>query len=59
MSFLLWWYSNSLKRQPFIGNFVVALLIGLSIELVKRLVLGRELFGNCVFSLCLFYDVAS
>jgi 4-hydroxybenzoate polyprenyltransferase len=33
--FLLWWYSNSLKRQPFIGNFTVALLTGLSIELVN------------------------
>ena len=28
-AFLLWWYSNDLKRQPFIGNFVVALLTGL------------------------------
>jgi len=26
-SFILWWYSNSLKRQPFVGNFMVALLI--------------------------------
>ena len=33
--FLLWWYSNSLKRQPFVGNFTVALLTGLSIELVN------------------------
>ncbi len=29
--FLLWFYSNQLKRMPFIGNFVVALLTGLSI----------------------------
>ncbi len=29
--FLLWIYSNQLKRMPFIGNFVVALLTGLSI----------------------------
>jgi len=34
-AFLLWWYSNSLKRQPFVGNFMVALLTGLSIELVN------------------------
>lgn len=27
-AFLLWWYSNQLKRLPFIGNFVVALLTG-------------------------------
>ncbi len=36
-AFLLWWYSNELKRQPFIGNFVVALLTGLSIFLVNIL----------------------
>ncbi|HTH58507.1 MAG TPA: geranylgeranylglycerol-phosphate geranylgeranyltransferase [Cyclobacteriaceae bacterium] len=36
-SFLLWWYSNDLKRQPFIGNFVVALLTGLSIYLINLL----------------------
>jgi len=34
-AFLLWWYSNNLKRQPFIGNFVVALLTGLSVWLVN------------------------
>ena len=36
-AFLLWWYSNELKRQPFIGNFVVALLTGLSVFLVMVL----------------------
>lgn len=35
--FLLWLYSNSLKRQPFIGNFVVAALTGLSIDLINLL----------------------
>ncbi len=34
---LLWWYSNYLKRQPFIGNFVVALLTGVAIWLVDSL----------------------
>lgn len=34
---LLWWYSNSLKRQPFIGNFVVALMTGVAIWLVDSL----------------------
>lgn len=34
---LLWLYSNSLKRQPFIGNFVVALLTGIAIWLVDSL----------------------
>ncbi|WP_373522961.1 geranylgeranylglycerol-phosphate geranylgeranyltransferase [Aquiflexum sp.] len=33
-TFLLWWYSNSLKRLPFIGNFSVALLTGLSIWVI-------------------------
>lgn len=35
--FLLWWYSNDLKRQPFIGNLVVALLTGSAIMLVDAL----------------------
>ncbi len=35
--FLLWWYSNSLKRQPFTGNFVVAWLTSISIVLVNIL----------------------
>jgi 4-hydroxybenzoate polyprenyltransferase len=34
---VLWWYSNNLKRQPFIGNFVVALLTGVAIWLVDSL----------------------
>lgn len=36
-SFLLWWYSNSLKRLPFLGNFMVALLTGISIVIVNVL----------------------
>jgi len=32
--FLLWLYSNNLKRLPFIGNFVVAFLTGLAIFIV-------------------------
>lgn len=36
-AFILWWYSNSLKRQPFVGNFVVALLTGIAIWLVDSL----------------------
>jgi 4-hydroxybenzoate polyprenyltransferase len=34
---VLWWYSNSLKRHPFIGNLVVALLTGIAIWLVDSL----------------------
>ncbi|SNS05202.1 4-hydroxybenzoate polyprenyltransferase [Belliella buryatensis] len=33
-AFLLWLYSNQLKRLPFIGNFVVALLTGAAIWIV-------------------------
>jgi len=36
-AFLLWVYSNNLKRQPFIGNFVVAWLTSISILLVNIL----------------------
>ncbi len=36
-AFFLWLYSNSLKRQPFIGNFVVAVLTSLSILIVNLL----------------------
>jgi 4-hydroxybenzoate polyprenyltransferase len=32
--FLLWLYSNNLKRLPFVGNFVVAFLTGLAIFIV-------------------------
>ncbi|MBK6265926.1 geranylgeranylglycerol-phosphate geranylgeranyltransferase [Marivirga sp. S37H4] len=34
VAFLLWFYSNQLKRLPFIGNFIVALLTGLSISIL-------------------------
>lgn len=33
-AFLLWLYSNRLKREPFIGNLSVAFLTGLSVYLV-------------------------
>ncbi|HYG18139.1 MAG TPA: geranylgeranylglycerol-phosphate geranylgeranyltransferase [Ohtaekwangia sp.] len=33
--FLLWIYSNSLKRLPFVGNFTVAVLTGLSIYIIE------------------------
>ncbi len=36
-AFLLWLYSNYLKRQPFVGNLTVAILTGLSIELINVL----------------------
>lgn len=35
--FLLWLYSNNLKRQPFVGNLTVALLTGAAIFVVDML----------------------
>lgn len=35
--FLLWFYSNYLKRLPFVGNFTVAALTGLSILVIDVL----------------------
>ncbi len=34
---LLWWYSAALKRLPFVGNFSVALLTGLSLAALNAL----------------------
>jgi 4-hydroxybenzoate polyprenyltransferase len=48
---LLWWYCNGLKRKPFIGNFAVAFLTGLSIYLVGYYYQKNELF---VFTYALF-----
>lgn len=36
-AFLLWWYSNNLKRQPLVGNMVVSLLTALAIVIVDAL----------------------
>lgn len=33
-AFLLWWYSNNLKRLPFVGNLAIGFLTGLSIFIV-------------------------
>jgi 4-hydroxybenzoate polyprenyltransferase len=39
-AFLLWLYSNQLKRLPFIGNFVIAILTAVTLILVS------EYFGD-------------
>lgn len=36
-AFLLWFYSNNLKRLPFVGNFAIGLLTALSILVVNLL----------------------
>ena len=48
--FLLWLYSNRLKRKPFIGNLVIAALTGLSILVVA-------IYYRQNFSLLLNYAV--
>jgi 4-hydroxybenzoate polyprenyltransferase len=42
-TFLLWLYSNQLKRLPFIGNFTVALLTGTSIWIIGYYYQQKEL----------------
>ncbi len=51
-AFLLWFYSNRLKREPFIGNLAVAFLTGLSIYLVALYFQKSELlvFTYAVFA---------
>ena len=48
--FMLWIYSNQLKRMPFIGNFTIALLSGVSILIVA-------VYYQSNFSLLLNYAV--
>lgn len=36
-AFMLWYYSNRLKRQPFVGNVTIAMLTGLSVLVVAVL----------------------
>jgi 4-hydroxybenzoate polyprenyltransferase len=50
--FLLWWYSNFLKRQPFVGNIAVAILTGLSVYVVAVLFdpVNKLIIGYAFFS---------
>jgi len=49
--FLLWLYSNLLKRLPFVGNLAVAVLTGLSIMVVDLL---YQVFNPLIFIYALF-----
>ena len=53
-AFLLWLYSNALKREPLIGNVVVALLTGLSI-LTVNLIYAEWVATIFVYSLFAFF----
>jgi 4-hydroxybenzoate polyprenyltransferase len=52
--FLLWWYSNNLKRLPFVGNFSVAFLTALSIYIVSFLYAGDHTL-LLIYSLFAFF----
>ncbi|MFM7430156.1 MAG: geranylgeranylglycerol-phosphate geranylgeranyltransferase [Flammeovirgaceae bacterium] len=52
--FLLWLYSNQLKRQPFIGNLTVAFLTGFSIFLINLLYHTNNSFV-IIYSLFTFF----
>ena len=58
---LLWFYSNQLKRMPFIGNFAVAALTGMSIFIVGLIYvkpLGLViLYSVFAFAFTLFREV--
>lgn len=53
-AFLLWLYSNNLKRQPLIGNLAVALLTGFSIALLNWLYHTNTLLVNVYASFAFF-----
>ena len=52
--FFLWLYSNSLKRQPFIGNFIIAILTGLSILIINTFS-GSNTYLVSIYSLFAFF----
>ena len=52
--FFLWLYSNNLKRQPFVGNFVVAMLTGISI-LIVNILYGENNPLVSIYSLFAFF----
>lgn len=52
---LLWWYSNNLKRLPFVGNLAVALLTGLSVAIVILLYHSFPTTDILIYSLFAFY----
>ena len=52
--FLLWLYSNNLKRQPFVGNMTVAFLTGLSIALINWLYHSHLLLINVYATFAFF-----
>lgn len=60
-AFLLWVYSNQLKRWPFIGNLTVALLTGLSLTVVSlyygQKVVLANIYAVFAFSISLIREI--
>ena len=56
-AFFLWLYSNNLKRQPLIGNFMVAVLTGLSILIVNLLYEANKPGERAANSLVVIYSL--
>jgi 4-hydroxybenzoate polyprenyltransferase len=61
VAFTLWLYSNLLKRYPFIGNFTVALLTGLSISMITLYFQQKDILVNTyalfAFSISLIREI--
>lgn len=53
-AFLLWWYSNNLKRLPFVGNVSIGFLTALSIYIVAILYPGNHAL-ILIYSLFAFF----
>lgn len=54
-AFLLWWYSNSLKRQPFVGNLCIAFLTALSIFVIPFLYPQAKIVYILTYGLFAFF----
>lgn len=53
-AFLLWWYSNNLKRLPFVGNFSIAVLTALSI-LIVAFIFSHNISLLIIYALFAFF----
>jgi 4-hydroxybenzoate polyprenyltransferase len=54
-AFILWWYSNSLKRQPFVGNLSIGFLTALSIFVVPFLHPGSGITYILIYGMFAFF----
>ncbi len=53
-AFILWWYSNALKRQPFIGNLSIAFLTALSIFVIPFLYAEANIMYVLIYGMFAF-----